>query len=147
MAGFGSEKLSKRTQWIIAAAVFAVSAVFVTILHTAGAREPVITVTDSQVQIKSMFGQKIDFLDITGVTLIEQSLSEIMPNSHRRNGADVGGALKGHFSIGDRRFMLFVRKKSAPTIWLEREGGDVYISLKDGEKTRALYSEIISAWS
>ena len=154
-------KLNRRIQWTTATAsnkklaliasliICGLAAVFVSILIIVGSKDPAVTVTDSQISIKSMYGLDIPLSDITGAELYEQSMNELDPGMRRTNGyGGFGDTLKGHFRSGKLEgFMLFVRAKSAPTILLERDGEDVYISFRDGEKTRALYDEILSTWS
>ena len=149
MAKFGTKKLSGKAAWIVTAVILIAAAVFAVFLLTSGMREPVVTVTDGQISIKSMYGLDIPLADITDVDLYEQSMNELDPGMRRTNGyGGFGDALKGHFRSGKLEgFMLFVRADSAPTIRLERSGEDVYISFRDGAKTRALYDEITAAWS
>ena len=149
MARFGTKKNGRKVQWGITSAIIIASAVFAAVLLTNGEREPEVTVTDSQISIKSMYVLDIPLSDITGMELYEQSMNELDPGMRRTNGyGGFGGTLKGHFRSGKLEgFMLFVRAKSAPTIRLERDGEDIYISFRDGDRTRALYDEILSAWS
>jgi len=108
--------------------------------------EPEVTVFDSSVQIKAMYGLTIDFSDITDICLIESSMGGL-DVGRRVNGADVFGVLQGHFksdTLGET--LLFVRLNSSPTIRVERGNGkDVYLSFSSGEKTMTLFNELTVA--
>jgi len=111
-----------------------------------GAKEPMVTVFDNSVQIKAMYGLTIDFSDITDISLIEKSMSD-MDVGTRVNGADVFGTLQGHFksdTLGET--LLFVRLNSSPTLRIERDNGkDIYLSFSSGEKTIMLFNELNTA--
>ncbi|EHQ89008.1 hypothetical protein DesyoDRAFT_1895 [Desulfosporosinus youngiae DSM 17734] len=53
-------------------------------------------------------------------------------------------SLKGHFDSPDLgKVLLFVKSGASPTLWIERESQeDIYLSFKDGEKTKSLYQEL-----
>ena len=109
-----------------------------------GEKDPEISILDDCIQIKSMYGLNIDFSEITDISLIEKSMSEIGIGT-RTNGFDgLGEALKGIFksdTYGEA--LLFVQSKSSPTIKIERIGRKkVYISFRNSESTEQLYREL-----
>ena len=117
-----------------------------------GEMEPVVNVSGNGIQINAMYGIDIDFSGIESITLIEQSLREIRSGEQgqRTNGyGGFGGTLKGHFSspsLGSH--MLFVRADSSPTIRIERiRDGDVFISFRDSNTTRAKYNAMIKSFN
>jgi hypothetical protein len=111
-----------------------------------GAKEPEVVVFDNRVQIKAMYGLTIDFSDITEISLLENSMSE-MDVGVRVNGADTFGTLQGHFksdTLGET--LLFVHLNSSPTIRIERNNDkDIYLSFSNGEKTIMLFNELNTA--
>ena len=116
------------------------------ILFYQGGKDPGIHILDVKLEIKSMYGLNVSLSDITNLTLIEKSMSDIGPGKRVNGygGIGQGQALKGNFkssTIGEA--LLFVQSKSPPTLKIERSNGkDIYISFKDGEKTRQLYSDM-----
>ena len=117
-----------------------------------GEMEPTVGITEDGIRIRAMYGLNIGFESIDSIDLIEQSMREMREgdSGRRTNGyGGFGGTLKGHFQSGRHgSHMLFVRTNSTPTIRIERSrSGDVFISFRNGETTRALYSEMIEAYS
>ena len=116
------------------------------ILFYQGTKDPTVSITNSSLEIKSMYGVTVDFAQITDVSLIDQSMRDLgIADSSRTNGiGGIGDALKGYFrspSLGDT--LLFVQASSSPTIRIERSNGqDIYISLSSAASTRQLYNEI-----
>ena len=105
-----------------------------------GEMEPTIIVHDTNVQIRALYGTRIDFDNISQVTLLDQSMQQIGAGA-RTNGYG-GNAWKGHFTAG----LLFVRPNSSPTIKIQRvNGSNVFISFTDSSQTRAVYEEIVAA--
>jgi hypothetical protein len=111
-----------------------------------GAQEPEVVVFDNRVQIKAMYGLTIDFSDITDISLIENSMSE-MDVGRRVWGSDIFGTLQGHFksdTLGET--LLFIRLNSAPTLRIERNNDkDIYLSFSNSEKTNMLFDELNTA--
>lgn len=112
-----------------------------------GEKEPMISISDKYIQIEAMYGININFADITDISLIDTSMKDIGTGRRTNGYAGFGETLKGHFdseSVG--KTLLFVKSETSPTIRIVRDGGeDVYISLRDGEKTKLLYQELITA--
>ncbi len=108
-------------------------------------REPVISIIDNQVKIKALYGQSIDFSEIAEVSLIDKSIRELGIGARTNGYGGFGGTLKGNFrskTLGAT--LLFVQADSSPTIKIERIGKkDIYISLRDGQRTKLLYNDII----
>jgi len=117
-----------------------------------GEMEPAVNVSDDGIRIQAMYGLNIGFDSIDSIELIEQSMRDMRDgdSGHRANGyGGFGGTLKGHFqSSRYDSHVLFVRTNSSPTIRIERSrGGDIFISFRNGETTRAVFSEMIEAFS
>lgn len=92
-----------------------------------------------------MYGLNIDFSEVTNISLIEKSMSDIGIGIRTNGYGGMGRALKGDFksdTLGET--LLFVQTKSSPTIKIERtDKKDVYISLYNSESTEQLYRELI----
>ena len=139
-AAAGVKKMSRRTL-VLVCVISAVTLVGVGALFIAGEREPRVEINQDSLRIRAMYGLEVDFADISGITLLEQSMREIGPG-RRTGGYATGSALRGHFTSG----LLFVNPESSPTIRIERERGpNIYISLRGSEATRVLYSELAAA--
>jgi len=109
-----------------------------------GNQEPVVDYTSDNLKIRAMYGLTVDYSEITGISLIEKSMRELGVSMRTNGYGGIGDALKGHFRserFGD--IMLFVRVNSSPTIRIERgDAKDIFISYRNGEATRILYSEL-----
>jgi hypothetical protein len=133
---------------IVAASIITGIALIATCaLFYQGDKEPVVELLDDGIKIKALYGQEVAFSDMAGISLLEKSMDDIGVD-RRTNGYDgMSGALRGHFrsdALGE--ILLFVQSQSSPTIWIERSTGeDVYLSLRDGERTEQLYHEITAA--
>jgi hypothetical protein len=144
-----NEKTAAPRSAIIAAIILtAAITLAIVILFMHGARDPVVTVNSESIVISSMFGTTINFGSVVEVHLIEQSMNNIGVGIRTNGFGGVGDAYKGSFdndSYG--KVLLFVRANSSPTIRIERTGArDVFISFKDGEKTRGLYEKIMAEY-
>ncbi|MDR0347370.1 MAG: DUF3784 domain-containing protein [Coriobacteriales bacterium] len=141
----GAKPLAKRVTAIVATVATVITCLMVGIGLYLGSREPVATVLEDAIQIEAMYGLTIEFAEIDGITLLESRMDDMDAGS-RRNGYAGGGIWKGHFrsdTLGET--LLFVDARTAPTIWIERQGQeDVYLSFRDSEKTRELYQELMA---
>jgi len=127
---------------VIVTAVIIIIAV-VLMLHD-GEKDPVVSISQSQIQIEAMYGLDIKWSDIEDISLIDQPMDEIEPCMQKDNGYGGFGTLKGHFSSNSGQFMLFVNADSSPTIRISRKDKeDIYISFGNKEKTLALYQQLI----
>ena len=113
-------------------------------LTFSGLKDPAVNVHDSGIEIKGMYGLDIAFSEITDITLLEQSMSGIGVGARTNGYGGFGQALKGNFRLSDGSdVLLFVQADTSPTIRIARNGKPpVYLSLRDGEATRALYDEM-----
>lgn len=139
-------KSSESKRAVRGAAVFtAIVIIAVGILTYQSEKDPVVSILDGSVQIKSMYGLNIDFSDISGISLIEENMNEIGIGKRINGYGGFGDTLKGNFRSNIHgEALLFVKAKSTPTLRIERSSGkDVYISFKNSEDTEALYREMI----
>ena len=116
-----------------------------------GAKDPAVHVHmfDSKIEIKGMYGLEIAVDEIAEISLIEESMEDIGVAARTNGFGGFGQTLKGHFRLNSRNeVLLFVQAKTVPTIKITRGSGvpDIYLSLRDGEATRALYGEIGDAF-
>ena len=127
--------------------ISAIVLIAVGVLLYQGGKDPVVNILDNSVQIKAMYGLNIDFTDITDISLIEESMSEIGVGRRTNGYGGIGEALKGNFksdNLGET--LLFVQSRSTPTLRIGRTNGkDIYISFRNGESTEALYHEMIAS--
>lgn len=131
--------------------IIAITSISVLILIAVGAlffygeKNPDAIILDNHIQIKGMYGLKIEFSEITDISLIEKSMSDIGFGIRTNGYGGTGGALKGNFksdTIGET--LLFVQSKSSPTIKIDRtDKKDVYISFRNSESTKQLYRKLI----
>ena len=149
-----STDVKPMSKWVKRVIVIAVGipVLAVGVMVAYGEMEPTVDVTDNGIRIQAMYGLSIGFDSIDSIELLEQSMRDMREgdSGHRTNGyGGFGGTLKGHFQSGRYgSHMLFVRTNSSPTIRIERSrGGDIFISFRNGETTRAVYSEMIEAFS
>jgi len=114
-----------------------------------GEKDPVITVHRDSVQISAMYGLTVNFTDISDVLLIEDSMRDIGVGTRTNGYSGAGHALKGNFrSSSQGQVLLFVYASSSPTIQITRSGGvDIFISFRDNETTRNIYTELAAAIS
>jgi hypothetical protein len=117
------------------------------IMFIYGEVDPIIRVTDSEIRISAMYGLSISFDNIESIELTPQSMRELRAGDPgtRTNGYGGFGTLKGHFhSRALGAHMLFVRTGSSPTIRITRlSGGPIFISLRNGDATTAIFDEMI----
>lgn len=111
-------------------------------LYFYGEQDPNVIFLDDQVQIKAMYGLRIEFSEIEEISLIESSMKDIGIGARTNGYGGFGQTLKGNFkSITLGETLLFVKSKSSPTIKIERTGKkDIYISLRNSEDTENLYN-------
>jgi hypothetical protein len=84
--------------------------------------------------------------DIYDIMLIDKSMSEIGLGRGTNRYGGFTQTNKGHFNSNELgEYLLFVKSNSSPTLLIERSNAkNIYISYKDGERTKALYNELIS---
>lgn len=146
---YKTDEATSKTPKAVIIAITSISAIIligVVGLFFYGEKDPDASILDDHIQIKAMYGLNIDFSEITNISLIEKSMSDIGIGTRTNGYGGIGGALKGNFksdTIGET--LLFVQSKSSPTIKIERtDKRDVYISLRNSESTEQLYRELIA---
>jgi len=141
----------KATKLIVAAIAISTLVIFVgvgVVLYY-GAQEPTVSFLEGSIQIKAMYGLSVEIADITDISLLDKSMSDIGVGKRINGYGGIGDSLKGNFQsdiLGDT--LLFVASKSAPTICIARcDQKDIYLSFRDSEKTEALYRALTEALS
>ena len=129
---------------IITAVITVISVIAMCFLFYYGEKEPEATVQNNSIQIRGMYGLKVDFSEIASISLIEESMTDIGVGRRNNGYGGFDKTLKGHFSVeNSEESLLFVQAESSPTILIERnDKKNIYISFRDKEKTRALYDEM-----
>lgn len=86
-----------------------------------GEKDPKVSIHDDSLEIKGMYGLDIAFSEITDISLIENSMSNVDFGKRTNGFSGFGGALKGNFksdTIGES--LIFVQSQSSPTIKIQR---------------------------
>ena len=134
---------SKKTM-IFTLSVIALVFIAVSLTLAIGSRDPVVVVGEGSIQIKAMYGVTVCFSDISAVTSIPASMSEIGAGTRTNGYGGFGDALKGNFQTtknGDA--LLFVRTYSEPTLRIDRVNAKpIFISFRNAADTTALYNEL-----
>ena len=142
---------TKTPKAVVIAIIASVGMVFVLvgIMFCYGSKDPIVNIRDNDIQIKAMYGLNIDLSEIADISLIEKSMYDIGIGTRTNGYGGFGEALKGNFEsdiYGET--LLFVQAHSSPTIKIDRiEKKDIFISFSNSEKTKQLYSELISTLS
>jgi len=122
---------------LITGVILAITVIGVGALFIVGEREPSVTIGSDSIRISAMYGTTVDVADITGISLLDQSMREF--GAGRRINGYNGSAWRGHFAAG----LLFVRPDVSPTIRIERNNGStIFISFRDPTRTLALYENL-----
>ncbi|MDR0797193.1 MAG: hypothetical protein LBE70_00520 [Nitrososphaerota archaeon] len=137
----------KVTGIILSVAISVIVLIAIVCLLVYGENAPDVVVRDNNVQVKCMYGLTIDFFDITQISLIDESMSDIGVGRRVNGYGGFGGTLKGHFKSDDLgETLLFVDSNSAPTIRIERNNEkDIYISFNNSEETVLLFNKLTTA--
>jgi hypothetical protein len=126
--------------------IIAITLIGVGALFYYGEKDPEVSIFEDCIQIKAMYGLRINFSEIADLSLIEKSAGDIDIGRRTNGYGGIGKALKGNFksdTLGE--ILLFVQTGSSPTIKIDRaDKKDVYISLRDSESTGQLYRELIA---
>jgi len=114
-----------------------------------GERDPVISIVNDTIHINALFGRDISFSSISEIKLIPENMSQIGIGNRTNGYATTGQVLKGTFqSVEHGHQLLFVAARSAPTIHIKITNGiDVFISYRDSETTKTVYSMLSSAFA
>ena len=116
------------------------------VMMVIGEFDPVVSIKNDSINISGMYGLNVGFHEITGVTLIEDSMQNISDGqTMRTNGFDgFGQAQKGHFTSPQMGMHIrLVQSRTSPTIRIERRAFDIYLNFRDSEKTLLLYDDLI----
>jgi hypothetical protein len=142
-------KVKSKATKLVAIAISVVAVVAVGIMFIYGEMEPVVDIHSNSIQIRAMYGLRVDFNEIADISLVENSMRAIGVGTRTNGYGGFGGTWKGHFqSMGHGAVLLFVRADAYPTIHIERSGAsDIFISFRDGDTTKIVYSEMITAFN
>lgn len=100
-------------------------------------------VADGYLEIKGMYGEKINVKDIEEVVL-KDSLPEI---TYKSNGSALGNKMKGNFKlkdIGDAK--LFLDTSKPPFIYVVRNGKTIILNCDSAEETTELFDLLIKEY-
>jgi len=110
-----------------------------------GVEDPVVTVADGTITIDVKYGVSFPVSEVTGVTLLPQSMEEIGVGDRTNGYGGFDTTRLGHFhsdALGD--YLLYAKIDASPTIWIDRAGSaeDIYLSYTDSAKTEAVFAEL-----
>ena len=128
------------------AVVFCILAV--PVLLSFGEKEPTVRIIDSGIEINTLYGLKIDFTEITDISLMESRVG-VIGLTRRTNGYGTPSTWKGEFQSNRHgRVLLFVRASALPTIHIERKDKpDVFLNFSNSGVTRTLYNDMKTAFA
>jgi len=136
--------------WLGAIVVFGglVLAFFTPVLLFTGEQDPTVEIIDSSIKISGRYGLKIDFSEITDISLMEKTISSI-GLTRSTFGYGTSTTQKGYFrSDMYGSVLLFTRTKSLPTIHIARDDkADVFLNFSNNEATRTLYNDMKTAFA
>lgn len=146
---YENDKSTSKTPKAIVIAITSITVIMFIVLGVLfyyGEQDPVAIMHDDSIQIKTLYGLNINFSEITSVSLIDKSMSEIGVSVRTNGYRGFGGARKGYFKSDTLGSTLqFVQSKTAPTIKIERiNKDDIYISFRSSEKAEQLYWDILA---
>jgi hypothetical protein len=131
----------------VAIVLFALLPFVIIITIFLGQKEPVVNI-DTRIEIRCIWGVKVDFAEIADISLMEDKISSI-DITIRTFGYNCLNTYKGYF-LSNRygSVLLFTRTNSSPTIHIKREGkADIFLNFSNNEKTRTLYNEMKTAFA
>ena len=142
---------AEKEKKIINAVVIIISAITligVGLLFYFGEKEPVVNVTTTGINIRAMYGVNINMTEINEISLLENSMRDIGIGIRTNGYGGFGIRLKGYFQTNSfGQSLLFVNANSSPTIHISRKNAnDIFISFNNGDVTRSLYQNIITAF-
>jgi len=119
------------------------------IMFYRGERDPVVSVQGDVIRISASYGRDINFAQVSEITLIEKSMSEIGIGTRTNGYGGFGQALKGYFRSSEQgQQVLYVYSGSSPTIKITSTiGFPIFISYRDPADTTATYNELSAAFS
>lgn len=137
--------MNNKTKLVVGAISFSliVTLIGVGVLIYQSSKPSEYIITAEYLEIKGLYGEKINLKDVKEITLTE-SLPEIIS---RTNGAAVGNKMKGHFKldkIGDVK--LFVDINSPPFVIISRETKPVIINCDNEGETKEIFIALLAEW-
>jgi len=134
------KKIRERKIKLIAGIVFTlVIAIPVGWLVMEGVRPINVSLSDTELRVRGIYGTAVAIEDILELTLEPYSMAEIGTGG-RRMGHATTNNLRGSFGVGQ---LLITNPDEGPTIRIERRGDNaLFISLADAADTIVLYEDI-----
>lgn len=134
---------ARATQFIATMIILGIIAIPIGSICSYAEKDPVIVINEDSIQIKALYGVSIALPEISDISILGNSMSEI-GTYNRMGGYGSTGVLRGHFKSSSLEdVLLYVDQRSSPTIVIQRkDDSDVYISFHSAEKTNLTYQEI-----
>ena len=138
-------KKDMRVVYLVTAVMFLVLIGLFLFMVFSGVEDPVVTIADGTITIDVKYGVSFPVSEVTGVTLLPQSMDEIGVGDRTNGYGGFDTTRLGHFhseALGD--YLLYAKTDASPTIWIDRAGSaeDVYLSFEDSAKTEAVFAEL-----
>lgn len=119
--------------------IITITLLFLLLLIFFGNRDTVVTISNSGLIIKGMYGMTITYSDIQQLDTL-QSLPSIQM---RTNGYAFGKSLKGNFRLQNKESAkLFIIQKVPPYIFIRTDKHNVYLNFKKSDKTIDLFKAL-----
>jgi len=128
----------------IGAIVLLMTAALVSGLFFWGVKETKINVADTAVGFKGIYGEAIDYQDVTSIDLMQKLPKFTM----RVHGFALDGVYKGKFKTADGDIVkLLINAMNKPYIKIEKKNGkDIFFASKNDDNGR-IYKELKEKWS
>lgn len=143
---FDHNKKSGREKTVLTAVLAFTAIVLIAVagLMIYGHRSPAVEVKPGSIVVSGIYGAAVSREEITGIDL----KNEIPKIRSKNNGFDSGEVRKGHFTLDEMgRGRLYLESNRAPFVCIFTKDSYVIINYKDPIRTKALYRELIDAWS
>jgi len=116
--------------------IITITLLFPLLLFFFGSRDTSVTISNSGLKIKGMYGLTINYSEIQQLDTL-QTLPSIQM---RTNGYAFGKSLKGNFRLHNKESAkLFITKRVPPYILIRTEKYNVYLNFKKSDKTIDLF--------
>lgn len=136
-----AEGMQSRLRIIVPTAIVVVVLFIVINMMLTGSQPTQYTLSNGALTISAMYGETVSLSDIKSV-----ELKDTMPgNLIKTNGFDLSTVLKGHFSSGGTKYMLFVDAAKPPFIYLDTASGAIILNDETADKTKTLYEQLKAA--
>jgi hypothetical protein len=121
-----------KTGFRLAGIIITITLLFPLLLILFGTRDTAVTISNSGLKIKGIYGLTINYLDIQQLDTLQT-----LPSIHMKtNGYAFGKSLKGNFRLQNKESAkLFITKRVPPYILIRTDKYNIYLNFKKSDKT------------